>query len=86
MSGGAEEGRGGEMGGEGSDRQTVISHEGPVEEGCKICMDRTMTHGFLHGESVHFVCCESCALRSVNESPLCPFCREPVDSIKKILM
>ncbi|KAF5825354.1 hypothetical protein DUNSADRAFT_11273 [Dunaliella salina] len=30
-------------------------------ESCTICYSRSLTHGFQHGNTVHFCACESCA-------------------------
>ncbi|KAK9909290.1 hypothetical protein WJX75_000074 [Coccomyxa subellipsoidea] len=49
---------------------------------CVVCMEHPCEAGFLHGDSVHKCCCRECAkaIKQSSKTPLCPLCRQPIDS------
>lgn len=42
---------------------------------CCICMTSAASHGYIHGDSVHYAVCKPCA--ALVESGVCIVCREP---------
>eukprot|EP00210_Caulerpa_lentillifera_P005929 g5668.t1 len=52
---------------------------------CVVCLDRPQTSGFLHGDSVHYCVCETCAYRVFrSERNQCPICRRQIERIVKL--
>lgn len=52
------------------------NHDLPVRSNCSICMQRPITQGFMHGNSVHACACLPCAQAVMAMRPCCPLCRE----------
>lgn len=59
--------------------QTLDPHCGK----CVICYTRPITHGFMHGRSVHACACLVCATTIMDlDVPRCPLCREECEQVQ----
>lgn len=55
------------------------------EEPCVVCLEGRCTVGFVHGESVHRVCCRACAdSLMLRPDASCPVCRALIDRVVSI--
>ncbi len=52
-----------------------------MEDACLICAAKMKNASFLHGDSVHTVCCKECAEKVAKERGDCPVCRQPIESV-----
>eukprot|EP00927_Polykrikos_kofoidii_P054955 TRINITY_DN49282_c0_g1_i1.p1 TRINITY_DN49282_c0_g1~~TRINITY_DN49282_c0_g1_i1.p1 ORF type:complete len:255 (+),score=21.15 TRINITY_DN49282_c0_g1_i1:48-767(+) len=52
-------------------------------EDCAICMSCPSVAGFLHGGTVHRVCCDACAARVLQRRHTCPVCRQVIEGIQR---
>uniref|UniRef100_A0A7S3R773 RING-type domain-containing protein n=1 Tax=Dunaliella tertiolecta TaxID=3047 RepID=A0A7S3R773_DUNTE len=58
-----------------------------IIESCSICYEKPLTHGFLHGDAVHWCACESCGFRCAKaKKSLCPACNLPIDKVVNVYM
>ena len=76
-------------------KNSMMNFDQPEEEGemmCLICCQETITTGFVHSRVTHFGACHSCARKCIRqarlkkEKPRCPFCKQVVRNISKIII
>lgn len=76
-------------------RKPFFNLDQPEEDSkmmCLICCQETITTGFVHSRVTHFGACHSCARKCIRqarvkkEKPRCPFCKQVVRNISKIII
>ena len=76
-------------------KDSLLHLDQPEEEGemmCLLCCHEPITTGFVHSRVTHFGACHSCARRCMRqartkkEKPRCPFCKQVVRNISKIII
>ena len=69
----------------GSNQSEPGTEPSPTE--CVVCMDQPVTRTLVHAASGigHDCCCETCAELLHRTQGLCPICREPIDSIVRVV-
>lgn len=64
---------------------TTTTEEEREEKICCICLDNPIEMGFLHGDTIHNVCCGGCASQIFfGDKKECPLCREPITKLIKV--
>ncbi|PRW33662.1 E3 ubiquitin- ligase Mdm2-like [Chlorella sorokiniana] len=59
--------------------------DGEQEDMCIICMERPITHGYLHRGTVHRYLCEECTRRSRQHNQYrCPICKQWIEDIVRV--
>ena len=56
-------------------QQEIAAQTTRLHHRCCICMTSAATHGYMHGDSVHYAVCKPCS--GLAESGVCVVCREP---------
>lgn len=65
--------------------QNALRHATVLHPRCAVCMDRPATHGYLHGDTVHWAVCDRCANRCVQSAAgetACTTCRQPAALVR----